>query len=75
VFGLIWAEPLSGRKKEKLKQDIYQKVTAKIIEALEKGVWPWSQPWNAEHVIGRITRPLRANGVPYQGSFTPLFRQ
>ena len=25
------------------------------------------KPWNAEHAAGRITRPLRANGIPYQG--------
>ena len=25
------------------------------------------QPWSAEHAAGRITRPLRANGVAYQG--------
>jgi antirestriction protein ArdC len=25
------------------------------------------QPWGAEHAAGRITRPLRANGVAYQG--------
>ncbi|WP_428491618.1 ArdC family protein [Rhodopila sp.] len=50
-----------------MKTDIYEKVTAKIIEALEAGTRPWSQPWNAEHAAGRITRPLRANGVPYNG--------
>jgi antirestriction protein ArdC len=26
------------------------------------------QPWSAEHAAGRITRPLRRNGIPYQGS-------
>jgi antirestriction protein ArdC len=25
------------------------------------------KPWNAEHVAGRITRPLRHNGEPYRG--------
>jgi antirestriction protein ArdC len=25
------------------------------------------KPWNAEHAAGRITRPLRANGIPYRG--------
>ncbi len=25
------------------------------------------KPWSAEHAAGRITRPLRANGIPYQG--------
>jgi antirestriction protein ArdC len=30
------------------KQDPYQKVTDKIVEALEKGVAPWSCPWNRQ---------------------------
>ena len=47
--------------------DIYQRVTAQIVASLEHGVRPWLKPWNAEHAAGRITRPLRGNGVPYQG--------
>jgi antirestriction protein ArdC len=42
-------------------------VTAKIVEDLEQGVRPWLRPWNAEHAAGRITRPLRGNGIPYRG--------
>ena len=49
------------------KQDIYARVTAKIVAALEDGVRPWVTPWNAEHAAGRITRPLRHNGQPYTG--------
>jgi antirestriction protein ArdC len=37
------------------------------VAELERGVRPWFKPWNAEHAAGRITRPLRANGFPYQG--------
>lgn len=47
--------------------DIYQRVTDQIVAELEKGVRPWFRPWNAEHAAGRITRPLRANGIPYRG--------
>jgi antirestriction protein ArdC len=47
--------------------DLYQRVTAQIVASLEQGVRPWLKPWNAEHAAGRITRPLRGNGVPYQG--------
>jgi len=47
--------------------DIYQRVTDQIVAELEKGVRPWLKPWNAEHTAGRITRPLRANGIPYRG--------
>lgn len=50
-----------------MKKDIYERVTDKIIAELEKGVRPWVRPWNGEHAAGRITRPLRANGVPYRG--------
>jgi len=47
--------------------DIYSRVTAMIVAELEKGVRPWLKPWNAEHAAGRITRPLRHNGQPYNG--------
>ncbi|MBL27258.1 MAG: antirestriction protein [Rhodospirillaceae bacterium] len=50
-----------------MKTDIYQRVTDRIISDLEQGVRPWLKPWNAEHAAGRITRPLRANGQPYNG--------
>jgi N-terminal domain of anti-restriction factor ArdC len=52
---------------QSLKQDIYTRITAKIVAALEGGVRPWVKPWNAEHAAGRITRPLRHNGQPYTG--------
>jgi antirestriction protein ArdC len=48
-------------------QDVYAKITEKIVAALEQGVRPWHRPWNAEHAAGRITRPLRHNGLPYAG--------
>jgi antirestriction protein ArdC len=47
--------------------DVYARVTEKIIADLEQGVRPWLKPWNAEHAAGRISRPLRHNGTPYQG--------
>jgi len=47
--------------------DVYSRVTANIIADIEQGVRPWQKPWNAEHAAGRITRPLRATGQPYQG--------
>jgi antirestriction protein ArdC len=50
-----------------MKTDVYQRVTDTIVAQLEQGVRPWFQPWNAEHATGRITRPLRSNGVPYRG--------
>lgn len=47
--------------------DIHTRVTNRIIEQLEQGIRPWLKPWDAEHAAGRITRPLRHNGVPYSG--------
>ncbi|WP_137390341.1 ArdC family protein [Rhodoligotrophos defluvii] len=49
------------------RQDVYSRVTDKIVADLEQGVRPWVKPWNAEHLAGRITRPLRHNGTPYRG--------
>jgi len=50
-----------------MRTDVYQKITDQIVAALEQGVRPWHQPWKVEHGAGRITRPLRGNGIPYQG--------
>lgn len=50
-----------------MRTDIYERITNQIVSELEKGVRPWLKPWNAEHAAGRITRPLRGNGVPYRG--------
>jgi len=47
--------------------DVYTRITDQIVEALESGVRPWMKPWDAEHAAGRITRPLRHNGIPYAG--------
>jgi antirestriction protein ArdC len=49
------------------KADVYARVTNQIIASLEAGVRPWLKPWSADHMDGRITRPLRASGKPYQG--------
>jgi antirestriction protein ArdC len=48
-------------------RDVYSRITGKIIADLEQGVRPWMKPWHAEHTAGRITRPLRHNGIPYKG--------
>src|ERR1017187_7957347 len=45
----------------------YSRITGKIIADLEQGIRPWHKPWNADHAAGRITRPLRHNGIPYKG--------
>jgi len=50
-----------------MKTDIYTRITDQIIAELEKGVMPWHCPWQAGHVAGPISRPLRANGRRYNG--------
>lgn len=50
-----------------MKTDVYTRVTDKIIADLEKGELTWRKPWSAGHLAGRIERPLRHNGIPYQG--------
>lgn len=52
---------------ETAKQDVYTRITNQIIAALEEGVKPWTQPWNAAHAAGHVSRPLRHNGQPYAG--------
>lgn len=49
------------------RQDVYTRITDKIIADLERGVRTWMKPWNAGNTAGRISRPLRHNGVPYSG--------
>ncbi len=55
------------KKTNATRADVYTTVTNQIIASLEKGVRPWTKPWNAAHTDGRIVRPLRHNGTPYRG--------
>lgn len=48
-------------------RDLYRTITDRIIVELEQGVQPWHKPWNAGHVAGPISRPLRATGEVYNG--------
>lgn len=50
-----------------MKRDVYQKVTDKIITDLEQGARTWLKPWNAGNLEGKIIKPLRHNGMPYNG--------
>ena len=50
-----------------MKTDVYQRITNQIVHELEQGVRPWMKPWSAEHAEGRIVRPVRFNGLPYNG--------
>lgn len=47
--------------------DIYARITDRIVADLEKGTRPWMQPWRSSNALGRVTRPIRHNGLPYSG--------
>jgi antirestriction protein ArdC len=49
------------------RQDVYARVTAKVIADLERGVRPWMKPWSGGNAEGRIVLPRRHNGVAYRG--------
>jgi len=49
------------------KPDLYARITNTIIADLERGAPTWTKPWSANHLAGRITRPLRHNLQPYNG--------
>jgi antirestriction protein ArdC len=55
------------RLNETSRPDLYARVTNAIVADLEAGVRPWTRPWSAEHLAGRISRPLRSTGEPYSG--------
>lgn len=52
--------------------DLYARITSKIISDLEQGQLAWRKPWNAEHLSDQIMRPLRWNQQPYTGINTLL---
>ncbi|MGE8106850.1 ArdC family protein [Allorhizobium sp. NPDC080224] len=54
-------------KENSARTDIYARITDRIVADLEKGVRPWVQPWSADNLSGRVSRPLRHNGQPYTG--------
>jgi len=49
----------------KTRTDCYSEITNAIIADLEKGVRPWTKPWETTTAIP--CRPLRVNGEPYRG--------
>lgn len=56
-----------SRAHTETRPDLYSRVTQLIVDDLKRGVRPWTKPWSAEHLAGRITRPLRSTGQPYSG--------
>lgn len=58
---------MSRKEGREPRDDIYARITDRIVADLESGVRPWIQPWHSTNAIGRVTRPLRHNGLPYSG--------
>lgn len=48
------------------RQDVYTRVTNRIIADLEKGSLTWIRPWSAD-CAGCVSLPLRSDGTPYRG--------
>lgn len=49
------------------REDVYTRVTARIVADLQQEIRPWHKPWSGDQAAGRIVRPLRATGQPYRG--------
>jgi antirestriction protein ArdC len=49
------------RRKNQMAKSVYEIITEKIIEKLEKGVVPWRQPWTNSNAVNWITQK------PYRG--------
>lgn len=63
---------MSRKEKTGARVDLYARITERIVADLEKGVRPWVRPWSTGHLADRVSRPLRHNGLPYQGINTLL---
>jgi len=50
-----------------IRNDIYARVTDRIVQELEAGVRPWLKPWTAPRDDRMPLLPLRANGMAYRG--------
>jgi len=48
-------------------EDVYTRITNKILSDLEKGELTWRRPWNSDHLAANVQRPLRWNNIPYTG--------
>lgn len=54
-------------------RDVYAEITARIIEAIERGAPPWRQQWSAQAAAGTGGMPCNAvSGRPYSGVNVPL---
>lgn len=49
------------------RQDVYTRVTEKVIADLERGVRTWMKPWGPQYASARVGLPMRQCGTPYRG--------
>lgn len=54
---------MEGKKQQR---DLYAEVTRRVVEALDRGVRPWSCPWSRGAAGGGML-PRRHGGEPYRG--------
>ena len=54
-------------KQKTPRDDVYTRVTNRIIADLEQGVRPWQKPWDAGNAAGALVWPRRASGAQYRG--------
>lgn len=47
--------------------EFYARVTGAMIADLELGMRPWIKPWKDGRLVGRVSRPLRADLKPFGG--------
>jgi antirestriction protein ArdC len=60
-FGFLYFKTLYTKERIKMSEKIYQMVTDRIIEKLEKGVVPWRRPWNNAAPVNWVKQ------TPYRG--------
>lgn len=57
---------MAYRKSASSRKDIYQEITNRIIEEMEKGELPWQKAWNGKVGAALVASPVNgATGRPY----------
>jgi antirestriction protein ArdC len=62
------AENTKSGDSEKTKASLYEEITARIIANLERGIFPWAQPWGSGPKSAALELPRNAaTGKSYSG--------
>lgn len=54
-------------KSKATREDVYTRVTNRIIADLEQGVRPWQKPWDGGNAADNLVWPRRASVAQYRG--------